>query len=94
MTRFVINLDAVDQILPAALMEIGEEIADATARGAQMAEYRFRPSLKVTPIPGGVRVSTHNSLAHIDEWGGANVRSHPTGAMRAAAADAGQFRPA
>ncbi len=77
-----------------------ERVAESIAREAR-AGYAQHELKTADPKRGvivesderGVRVVTYNSFAHLDEWGGPNVRSTPTGAMRSAAARHGDFHP-
>ena len=48
----------------------------------------------VEPKLAGHRVVTYNPFAPLDEWGGPNVYSVATGAMRSAAIEEGRFEPA
>lgn len=78
------------------LVEIAEDIAADARRGYQQSALKTdnpRTGVIVESDEEGVRVVTYNSFAHLDEYGGPNVRSTPTGAMRAAAVAKGNFKP-
>ena len=78
------------------LEAVAEGIAKDARRGYQQHELKTsneRTGVIVESDTEGVRVTTHNPFAHLDEWGGAGVHSRPTGAMRSAAMKAGNFHP-
>lgn len=91
-----IDSDAVNKAIEKELLSIAEGIADVASQ--RYAQRELRPGGKGAPHAevrdGVVVVTTDWSFAHIDEWGGPDVRSVPTAAMRSAAAEAGRFIPA
>lgn len=91
-----LDLDAIADACREQLAEVAETIAEDARNGYQQHELRTddkRMGVIVEEDEHGVRVTTHNPFAHLDEWGGAGVHSRPTGAMRAAAMKAGKFHP-
>lgn len=90
------NPAALAEAVIPQLEDIAEDIAADARRGYQQSELKTaNPGNGVIVESGksGVRVVTYNSFAHLDEYGGPNVYSTPTGAMRSAAARHGNFRP-
>ena len=89
-----IDVAAIAEVAQDQLVEIAERIAADARRGYRQHELKTddpRVGVVVEAGNSGVRVVTHNSLAHLDEWGGDRVYSTPSGAMRSAAARAGNF---
>ena len=74
-----------------------ERIAEKARRRYQQHELKTdnpRMGVVVEPKLAGHRVATYNPFAPLDEWGGPNVYSVATGAMRSAAIEEGRFEPA
>lgn len=74
-----------------------ERIAEKARRRYQQHELKTdnaRMGVVVEPKLAGHRVVTYNPFAPLDEWGGPNVYSVATGAMRSAAIEEGRFEPA
>lgn len=74
-----------------------ERIAEKARRRYQQHELKSdnpRMGVVVEPKLAGHRVVTYNPFAPLDEWGGPNVYSVATGAMRSAAIEEGRFEPA
>lgn len=74
-----------------------ERIAEKARRRYQQHELKTddaRMGVIVETKLAGHRVLTRNPFAALDEWGGPNVYSVPTGAMRSAAIEEGRFEPA
>lgn len=97
MSEASINLAVVEAAAFAALTEVAEAIAVQARDGYQMHELKTDDpddGVIVEVTPEGPDVVTYNSVAHLDEWGGTNVHSTPSGAMRSAAAAHGVFFPA
>jgi hypothetical protein len=91
-----LELDAIADACRSQLEQVAESIAKDARRGYQQHELKTanpRTGVIVESDSEGVRVVTHNSFAHFDEWGGSKVRSQPTGAMRTAAMRHGEFHP-
>lgn len=89
-----LDLAAFEAAARPALIAAAENIAEDARLGAAMSELKSGPhAYKVESDDKGTRVVTRYWFAHIDEWGGSNVRSTPTGAARAAAVKHGRFTP-
>lgn len=89
-----LDLATIEAAVRPALIAAAEEIAEDARRGAAMKELKSGPhAYTVEADEDGVRVLSRYWFAHLDEWGGSNVRSTPTGAARAAAVNHGRFRP-
>jgi hypothetical protein len=91
-----IDYDAIAEACTEGLEAAAEKIATDARRGYQQHELKTsntKMGVIVESDADGVRVTTHNPFAHLDEWGGAGVHSRPTGAMRSAAMRAGEFHP-
>lgn len=83
--RLVIDLRQVDIAAEPALFAIAEGIAEVTSQRAK--DHEYAESVHAVLIPGGARVKTDNSFAHLDEFG--SINNPPTGAMRSAADEVG-----
>lgn len=95
MASVAVNAAATEAAALDALTGIAELIADTASRRYQQSELRPGGSAAPDVIirDGHPVVTTSWPFAHLDEWGGDNVRSIPTGAMRSAAAEYGRFTP-
>lgn len=74
-----------------------ERIAQKARRRYQQHELKTddpRMGVMVEAKLAGHRVVTYNPFAALDEFGGPNVYSVATGAMRSAAVEEGRFEPA
>lgn len=89
-----LDLSVFDAAVRPALERVAEDIAEDARNGADMHELKSgRFAYRVESDNKGVRVLTNYYFAHLDEWGGADVRSTPTGAARTAAIRHGRFTP-
>lgn len=91
-----LDLAAIVEAVRPQLEDIAEDIARDARAGYQQHELKTanpKDGVIVESDAQGVRVVTYNSFAHLDEWGGSNVHSTPSGAMRSAAARHGDFHP-
>lgn len=95
MARVDLDADAVQKAIREQLLTIAGGIADVARSRSAMHELRGDKWGPRAAVRGSaVVVTTSFPFAHLDEFGGPNVRSTPTGAMRSAAAEAGRFIPA
>lgn len=95
MARVKINVPEVERASLPALLDVGELIAQGTARRAHAHEYG--DSTIVIPLDDkrGARVTADWFAAHLDEWdNGESGFSGPSAAMRTSAAEVGEFWPA
>ena len=95
MARFVPNFDTIEAVISSPTeAAAAKSVAEEARKGAAMHELKSGPeSYKATKTEDGWTAGSPYSLAHIDEFGGAKVRSTPTGALRTAAARHGRFEP-
>lgn len=96
MATFVPNLPALAAELRGVTKRPAEQIARSARRRYAQHELKTDDAdmgVIVEPTTTGQRVLTRNPFAHFDEFGGTNVHSTPTGAMRSAAMEAGRFVP-
>jgi hypothetical protein len=95
MARFVPDLAEIEAAIAFPTEAAAAEAIARDARdGAAMHELKSGPDAYRPRRVGGAQVvSTDLWKAHLDEWGGAEVRSTPTGALRIAAARNGRFEP-
>lgn len=82
--------EMVDAARP-ALREVAEGIRDRAAARFRFSRHQNRARFWIEDTEEGVNVSLDSSFGHLDEWGG--PKSRPSGAMRSAAAEAGEFTP-
>ena len=96
MARFVPDLAAIEAAVSFPTEAAAAERIAADARdGAAMSQLKSGPNAyQARRVEGVQTVGTDDSFAHIDEFGGAEVNSTPTGALRIAAARNGRFDPA
>lgn len=96
MAAVALNAAAVEEAALAQVTTIAQSIADTASDRYQQTALRpggsHAPEVEIRD--GHPVVTTSWPFAHLDEWGGANVHSSPTGAMRSAAIEAGTFTPA
>lgn len=91
--RAAFDTVAVTKAAQPDLHKIATEIGQKAARRMRFSRHQDPDAWVTEDLPDGrVRVGLTSSFGHLDEWGGA--RSRPSGALRSAAAEAGDFKPA
>lgn len=95
--RFIFNPVTLATHLRDVTERTAERVASKWRARADMHELHTddpRTGVVVEALVAGHRVLSRLPVAHIDEWGGDEVHSTPTGALRSAAIEEGRFVPA